>query len=248
MPTIEQGRQALARLEAAPAHVTELRKEVEEALHGAQTFNDPDFTADAILKRRQEKLVEARATYFSVIRTVDEQYATDYTIVREWANESRPVANDPAALMRQQFAWDRVRMLTEGGQDLPTILVNANVETALAIREWGPTWLEAQSPKHASFGERWAGEIKPYDAGWLLRAVDDRLIQIEGGKVAEALQAARAADAVVAKITPFLNYLKSVVTGSAVGTPGLAAAIQAHYDSRHALRGLDAMLTEESAQ
>lgn len=239
MASPARNRRAAQRLATAPDRIRELRNTIVEEMRDAQSWVPPrragvapTYTPAGVAELRRQKVWEIRNDRSADVEAFADELEADLATVTAWADSARPTANDPAALMRQQYAWDRVRLLAEKGKSLLATLADADLDTALAIREWGPTWLEAGTYPRQELDV----DPVPFDAAALLRAVDDRLMVVADPSVAEALQALRAAEVAAAQSRPILAITRSLVRGT-TGPDGeglVTAAIESHY------AGLDA--------
>lgn len=182
------------------------------------------MTAKGIQRRREELAEKVRASYADRIKQLEASVRQDAERLQREANDARPkLGADAVSLQRAEMAWQGVRQRLEAGMSPSQILATANRDTALAIAEWGPAWLEARSFEARGSGLIEAMTWEAPDGEALGRAVDARLAELDDG-FREAHAAAVEAQGVAAYVTPIMQ-------NEAAPHPlgGLGAALEAHY-------------------
>ena len=215
---------ARERLEQARSTLTELGKQMDAELRAATVYADDTLSQSGLQDKRFEMKRTIREKYRAQFEALRDVVKTDVESLRKGLEAQRPkIADDAPSLMRAQTKWDQVRMRLEAGMPMTKIIAAADSETALAIREWAPAWLEAQAYAIAPGGL--SGEVPVPDIDALLRSLDDRLTEIHGDDFRTAVSHARYAEEAIAGITPMLEHR---LLESASGNPtsgGLGAAI-----------------------
>ncbi|WNB84531.1 hypothetical protein [Cellulomonas sp. ATA003] len=238
---------ARQRVSTARSRLTELHKQLDDALHAARTHRDPNLSDEGLGNKQRELTQRAHDTIGPQIKQLQAQVHGDADTLRRWAEDARPkVGDDATSLMRHQVAWDRVRMRLEAGMPMQQILTTATREEALAIREWAPAWMDAQTYNAAQHGGLSAGLYSPPDTTGLMRSIDDRLAAIEGGQVAAAIAAAREAEVVVAGVEPIVRHLDTLAAGGQ--SDALGAALESHYKAQEAAAGYQDPTEDEATR
>lgn len=217
-------------------------RDVNRALNAAQTkargFQDPNLSTEGLAAKRAELDAAARAAAAPVLERLRTQVAGAAERLAGQAAAALPkIADDPAAIMRSQRAWDQARLRLDAGMSLRAVLANADTETALAIREWGPAYIEAKTYRTPSLAQGLA-ESPPPDHSALLRSVDIRLAELTGPTAVAALAAAHEAAGVAAYVGVQGAYVGDVIADRRGGQNAIAAAIGAADAERLAIAGL----------
>lgn len=228
-------RNAVERLQANRTRLTELGKQLRVDLAEARKIpNAEDYSADGLERLIAQRQATVRRKLGEQVAQLKAQIDGDVDMVRRQADATRPkLGNDALALQRAQMKWDQVRMRLEAGMSIQQVLSTADADTALALREWGPAWIEVQA-----FGAR--SDLDGYlpyqapDTTALMRSIDARLAEISGTGAAETLTALRDAEVVQAGASPVLAYLEQVANGSDTDGGGLTAAIESSLATREA--------------
>ncbi|MBS45409.1 MAG: hypothetical protein CMH83_20005 [Nocardioides sp.] len=233
MPLSHAAQTARVRLAQVRGQLTEVARQLNEDLGAANSYRDDYLSQAGLDAKRRELAGEARDRHQDSLEKLARAISYDVSIVRESVNSSRPaIGSDAAALMRSQMKWDQVRMRLQSGMPMTRVLATADTETALAIREWAPAWLEAQSYEVAPNGSGLA-DVPAVDVDGLLRSVDDRLAA-QSVDFAEVVKASRQVEEIAAAAEPTLGYLTQRLSGGP--SDGLAAAIASHSAAARATR------------
>lgn len=224
------------RLKANRARLTDLGKQLRQDLAEAANVPDPeDLSPEGLAKQVAFRQDQVRRRLGGQITQVRSEIATDLDAVRRDADRVRPkVGDDALSLQRAQVKWDQVRMRLEAGMTIQNVLAGADRDTAMAIREWAPAWMEAQAFAVRPQDVTHLGHQAP-DPSALLRSIDARLAEVEGGQVAKSLSALRAAEAAAAGAWPVVEHLESVVHGADPSTGGLDAALASQFATQQAV-------------
>jgi hypothetical protein len=118
-----------------------------------------------------------------------------------------------------------VRVRSPHAGELAAALAASDEATLLAIREWAPSWVEAENYKATPSDQRGLGYADP-DTSWIGRAVDARLAEVAGGDFAQALAGMVEAEQVAANVAPIVGDLQSEAAGGP--SDAFAAAIHGH--------------------
>lgn len=121
-------------------------------------------------------------------------------------------------------------MLLDAGRSLHQIVENADPAVLHAIKEWGPTYLEAESYKGRTDG--WAPVA--VDPAPLLRSVSQRWSQVLGDGAAERIRLGAAAEAMEAQFNVTAGHFGSKLDGVSTGRDDMTAAIDARLAGQRA--------------
>jgi len=216
---------ALERVRETKAKITSLMREIESDLAEVRSLRDPMLSAEGLRAKRAEMQEQLRAKHAHAIEALKEDLAFDVETLTDFVDKTRPrVAEDAASLMRVQMRWDQVRMRLEAGAPITKVIAEAGVEELLALREWAPTWVSAQSESSRPRGVD-GHEFEGPDPSGLLRTIDERLAEESGGEYAEGFTAAREAEGVAAYAAPMLAHLGVLAAGGK--SDAMYAAIEA---------------------
>lgn len=219
---------AWARVQKTRGTITQLHRDLKEALSEATNFHDPHLNADGLAAKRQELKDRARETYAAKIEGLREQLERDTSVLQAEADRAGPsLGDDPASLMRAQMKWDQTRMKLEAGIPLRRVIDDAQADALLALREWAPTWLAAQQHQSADHSLMGAMAATGPDVDGIIAAIDGRLSQVAGGDYGTVLSWARGAAAEGAYAAPMLEHFTGVLNGTPEGKDALGAAIAA---------------------
>jgi len=224
----------------AKAQKSALLKGLDAAHVKARGFVDPDLTPEGLERKRAELDAAAKAEFAPRFEQLRARVASAAeTLTTQVSAQLPKFGDDAAAIARSQRAWDKARMRLDKGMSLRAVLANASIEEALAIREWGPAYTEAQQYKAPSIGEALNPGPAP-DHGQLMRSVDTRLAELAGPDVVKALTAAHDAAGVAAFVAADADYLGAVIAGRPTSQSAIGAALSAHYAEANARAGLPA--------
>lgn len=229
---------AAARIASAKADLLNLERNLTDALNKARAYTDPDLSNSGLQARREQLAKAAREAAGPALEQLRGQVTSAAETLATQAAAGLPkFGADPAAIARSQHKWDQVRMRLDAGMPMRDVLANADVETALAIREWGPAYNEAQTYRTPTIGESMGDQRVP-DHGPLMHSVDTRLAELSGPDAVAALVASHNAVGVAAYIAPGAKHMDAVIAGINGGSTGMSAAIEAHYAEQEARAGL----------
>lgn len=229
-------RKAVERLQENRRRLTELGKNLRNDLAEARRVpNAEDYSPEGLERMIAHRQDLVRRKLGEQITQIKAQIAGDADLIRRQAEQARPqLGTDALALQRAQVKWDQVRMRLEAGMSIQHVLAGADVETAIAVREWGPAYLEAQAYSSRPTEGHLAAAYEPPDTTALMRSIDARLAQVGGPEVAATLEALREADVVAAGAGPVLQHLEQVAAGTDTHGGGLSAAIESSLAANEA--------------
>lgn len=220
------------------AALRDLRNILDAASTSAYAFTDPGLNADGLSARRAEMVATARQAAGPQLAALRADATREAATLAERAAGLLPrLGTDADSTARTAAKWAQVSMILAAGKPLRDVLATADVATALAIREYGPSWQEAQSYRAPSLGGSMTGPVVP-DHGPLHRSIDARLAELTGEDATNALAAAREAAAVAAGVEVTGRHLAGVLAGTPTGTNALTASIEAHFAEQAARAGL----------
>ncbi|TQK19099.1 hypothetical protein FBY40_1590 [Microbacterium sp. SLBN-154] len=229
---IESVRLSARDLAQAKERAISSAREISDALTRARQHRDPNLTKDALARLQQEMAREFRAAAQTDVENLRRSLENSRRYLIDTARENVRVADDPAALIRSEQKWRQVERQLDAGMELRDILKTADMDTALAIAEFGPSWVAASGYRPPTFQERVGAALAP-DAvpaavtSWMQRAVYDRIAQITPDeRLAELLTAANTADVKFAAAAPYLDAAQSLVDTGAADM--MAAGIASH--------------------
>lgn len=242
---------AWARVQKTRGAITQLHRELKEALSEAANFHDPLLNADGLSAKRQELKDRARESFGAKIESLRSDLKRDAGVLQTEAERARPaLGEDPSSLMRAQMKWDQARMKLEAGIPLRRVIDEAGPDELLALREWAPTWLAVQHHQTAdrSIGSALA-DTGP-DVDGIAAAIDSRLSEVAGGDFGTVLSWARGAAAESAYAGPMLEHFDGLLNGTPAGQNPLGAAIAARMaagesNGGHAVAAADAATDSE---
>ncbi|NNM44596.1 hypothetical protein [Knoellia koreensis] len=231
------------RISGARSRLSELRKALQAAIGEARSFTHPDYTPEGLGRRRQELVEQARARFRPQLEQLQAQVSNDADTIGRLAKSTRPaLADDPVALQRALIRWDQVRGMLEAGKPLRSVVAEADVDTLVAVGEWGPSWLEAQAyADRPAAGSPMMRETPKVDGEALQSAITARLLEVADADTRWALSAQQVADQAVGGFTPMAEHVGRLLDASGPPSSGLEAALAAHYGEQAATASLDAV-------
>ena len=219
--------QARERISTARQRISDLSRQLSSDLQAARNFHSPDYTFEGLEKQRRELADTARTKHRQAFEQLQSEVQSDRETVARWAEQKRPrLADDATALQRAQMAWDGVRMRLDAGMSWQALIQGADEPTLLAVQEWGPAWIEAQSYRERQPGQP-AAEVDPQA---LRSAVDARLLEVSTGEARWALQAESEASVAAGGFEPMARHAQALLSGGP--TDSLSAALEAHYGAQ----------------
>ena len=229
---------AAARIASAKADLLSLHRSLDAALVAARSYTDPDLNANGLQARREQLAEAARKAAAPALEQLRAQVTSAAETLATQATAGLPkFGADAAAIARSQHKWDQVRMRLDAGMPMRDVLANADVETALAIQEWGPAYAEAKAYRPPTLGES-MGDQKAPDHGPLMHSVDTRLAQLTGPDAVAALAASHNAVGVAAYFGPQMKHMDAVIAGINSGSTELSVSVESHYAEQEARAGL----------
>lgn len=223
------------------AQLLDIRRTLDAALVAARSYTDPDLTPAGLQSRREQLAATARQAAEPRLGALRADATREAATLAERAARLLPqLGTDADSTARTAAKWAQVSMILAAGKPLRDVLATADVATALAIREYGPSWQEAQSYQASNLGESMTGSAVP-DHGPLHRSIDARLAKLIGGEDAtNVLAAAHEAAAVAAGVEVAGKHMADVIAGTATGMSGMDASLAAHYAEQGARQSLAA--------
>jgi hypothetical protein len=205
-----------------------LEREYEAKVQAARTFTDPYLNPEGLAAKRTELTAQAGAQIAPRLDRLTELLDLAVTDLTAAATAARPALNwsDAASIQRAQVKWDQARMLLTKGVPIRDVIDNADGDTLLALREWGPSWLDAESYTATNRG---VAGFTPTDHAAFERTIDQRIATVAGGDTAAATRAANDAAATAAYAAPVVRQLRADLTGTRGGNTSMGAAIEATY-------------------
>jgi len=215
------------RLGVATNVAAQASRDATAALGQAANYRDPNLSDEGLAARRRELREQHANASREVVTSLRNQVKESLANVRFVASETRPkVANDPAALIRSQQKWDQARTMLESGTAMENILRNADLDTVLAIEEFGPSWIASRTRKDV-------GIFRDFDAdpaaatGRFRDEIDRRLVHISDPDTAAAISALRVGEAQAQAASEWLDHTEARIDGR--GGSDMEVAIRARY-------------------
>jgi hypothetical protein len=217
-----------ARVAAFKGDLLTLEREYGDKVQAARAFTDPHLTAEGLDAKRTELVAQAGAQIGPRLDRLTELLDIAVTDLNAAAQAARPALNwsDAASIQRAQVKWDQARMLLTKGVPIRDVIANADVDTLLALREWGPSWLDAEAYQATDQG---LAGFTPTDHAAFERTIDQRIANVAGGDTAAALHAANDATATAAYAAPVVRQLRADLSGIRGGNTTMGAAIEATF-------------------
>jgi len=216
------------RLGVATKVASQASRDATAALGQAANYRDPNLSDDGLAARRRELREQHANASREVVASLRNQVKESLANVRFVASETRPkiAKNDGAALIRSQQKWDQARTMLESGTAMENILRNADLDTVLAIEEFGPSWIASRTRKDV-------GIFRDFDAdptaatGRFRDEIDRRLVHISDPDTAAAITALRVGEAQAQAAAEWLDHTEARIDGR--GGSDMEVAIRAQY-------------------
>ncbi len=196
---------------------TKLARSLFDALGRAAVYRDPNLSDAGLESKRQELRAEFRAAGGNDLAALKAKLTDAGDYLRDQASTNLPYPTDTVGMMQLSNRWANVERLLDAGKDIRSILGEADVTTALAIREFGGAWVEANSFRPPTVWDAvtdWLGAAHASPNTWLDQAVNARIAQVTPDtNLAELLRAANAAPAHLATAQPYLDAVASLSAG-----------------------------------
>ncbi|WP_448002556.1 hypothetical protein [Agromyces bauzanensis] len=210
-----------------------LARSLSDALVRAWTFTDPNLSEQGVAARR----AELEATFRAAAQTDLQKLTADVSNARQYlaqaARENTQIPDDAAGLIRAEQKWRQVEKILDAGGDLFTQIRTADADTALAIAEFGPSWVQAQSVRPQGLTGAVAASLAAHGvqdgdpAAAVRRAVNARLADVTTDpSLAELLRIDAAADDQVAAAEPWLTAATNLVENGSADMLDAALASQ----------------------
>ncbi|GAA1768389.1 hypothetical protein [Agromyces humatus] len=210
-----------------------LARSLSDAIARARTFTDPDLSDQGVAAKR----AELEATFRAAAQTDLQKLTAEVSHARQYlaqaARENTQLPNDAAGLIRAEQKWRQVEKILDAGGDLLSQIRTADADTALAIAEFGPSWVQAQSVRPQGLTGAVAAGLTPDGvqggdpAASVRRAVSARLADVTTDPtLAELLRVDSAADGHVATVEPWLTAASNLVEYGTADLLGAALASQ----------------------
>lgn len=218
--------------------LTEHQRSYRIALEEANTYTNPDLSAEGLTKQRADLAAKAAAQHTAKLEDLVSDFNRHAGDAKAAAQGQIP--KPPADTSKE---WARAKMLLDAGRPLHSLVANADPTLLHALTEWGPTYLEAEAYKGRADG--WA-EVN-VDAGPLLRAIQDRWGQVLGGSAAAAIEKGKQAAVAEAQFNAMAQHFGAKLSGTDTGVPDLVAAIEAKLAGQRAATELGTTTNESGA-
>lgn len=217
--------------------ISAAQRALNDQLGKAGAYVDPGLSTDGLQAKRQELATAAKATAAPQVEGVQAQASVDARMAAERASGLLPKAGTNAdSTARLAAKWQQASMILTAGKPLAQVLATADAETALAIREYGPSWNEAAAYRAPTLGEALNPGPAP-DHSALLRSVDSRLAELTGPAAVAALAESRAAAGVEAFVNVYADHLGNVIAGTAQNPIDTGVALAAEDAEQLAVNG-----------
>lgn len=226
-------RGAAERLSKAHTNASAFAKEMRAELNKAASHTDPHLSAEGLTAKRRELAQASRDAGRVNFDKIAENVEWAQKSLAAAARENVRIADDPAALIRAQQRWAQVQQRLDAGQDLHTLLRDADETTARAIAEFAPSWASAKYTRPEGLEpsiRAWLGETPDDAVSSIHRAVYRRLADASSDPNArELFAAAEAAETQVAIAQPWLDAGRGLVDQGPVDflAASIASAIAA---------------------
>ncbi len=206
-------RQDLRRLEQAPAVAADLARRLQDAIESAARHTDAHLTQDGLAAKHGELAEEYREAARGDLEKARGRATSTVNSLQRLAEEVRPrVGDDAGSLLRSQQKWDQVRMQLDNRLPLYRAVQDADLTTLLAIEEFAPAWLAAQSDQHPVLGDGNYHTVR--DRGAVVQGmIAPRLIALSPADVAEVLTAARDGALHVAVAEHWWTFIQDKIEG-----------------------------------
>lgn len=202
-------RGARERLTNAHTKASTFAHGMREALTKAASHTDPHLNDEGLAAKRRELAQAFRDAGRVDFEKLSEDIQWAQKSLTDAARENVAIADDPAALIRAEQRWRQVEQRLDAGQDIVTVLRDADETTARAIAEFGPAWASAKftHPQRIDAAVRaWLGETPAEATSSIVRAVYRRLADVASDPDARELySAAEAAERQVAVAQPWID-------------------------------------------
>ena len=124
-------------------HIAQLSKiahDHENAKREISRFTSDDLTAQGIFNERARRTETLNAKTAQAVAQARAAAENELSVIKSRAESSTlPKPNGSTS-----DEWARIQMLLEAGKSMHQVISGATVEQLQAIREWGPTYQEAQ--------------------------------------------------------------------------------------------------------
>lgn len=245
MPINYSAHAAATRLATAEADMSKIITRLRVARGDASVYQNADLTSVGLQARREEMDMAARRAAAAPLERLRAQVATDAAMLATQAADALPKhGSDAAATAITASKWEQIRMRLDAGMSLLAVLANADILTALAVREYGPSYLEAQQYRAPSGDEVYGGDRPAPDHGPLMRSVDLRLAELTGPAAVAALAVAHDAAGIAALVAVAGTFVDEEVEGLRFETSAQRLSIMA-YAAKDAERAARAGLRSE---
>lgn len=209
--------------------LTELKRSYSIATTEANSYTNPDLSAEGLAKKRAELAEKATNEYKGKLEALTSSFKRDAAMAKEAGLKAIPAAPGDTANV-----WARAKMLLDAGQSLQYIVAHADPAMLHALAEWGPTYLEAEAYKGRS--DDWADVS--VDAGPLQRSIQQRWGQVLGGNAPDRLAKAKEAEVAEAQFLPTAEHFASKLDGVATAADDWTAAIESKLAGQRAAADL----------
>ncbi|WP_022891237.1 hypothetical protein [Agromyces subbeticus] len=225
-------RNAATRLAEARARSVTLARATADAIARARTYTDADLSPQGLASKRAEFESQFRAAASTDLAAIQAEMTQARQYLADATREHTQIPNDAAALIRAEQKWRQIERILDAGGDLRKQIRTADADTALAIAEHAPSWLEAASTTRGTglydavanaFG---ATDETPVNG--VRRAAYARLADVSSDPaLSELLRAEIAADSLQATAEPWLYAAGRLVEEGAADMLGAAVASEA---------------------
>lgn len=230
------------------AKLTKLQHEYAGELRKAQEFENPDISLDGLDMNarksfsdranepfRKERVEGVQAAYKKKLASLTDDFNQEAERAKNAGRDAIPAA--PAETSAQ---WAKVKMLLDAGKNLHQVVASADPGMLHAIKEWGPTYLQAENTKGKPATLAGGGQDAAVDPAHLERSITQRWCKVldddSAGRITGGLDAAVTA----AQFERSAQHLEAKFAGSNRGVSDLRAAADAHYAGENAALDLGA--------
>lgn len=201
-------RMAAETMRTARERASTLTKQLSDALGKARTFTDPNLSPQGVAEKRAELESTFRAAAANDLAKLKADIEHSRAVLADAATEHTKIPGDPASLIRAEQKWRQVERILNAGGDLLQQIHKADLDTALAIAEFAPSWAEAQTARpHGLHGaiSNALGATAPEVAPGIRRNVYARLAEVTpDAALAETLRGTLTAEQGAAGAEPWL--------------------------------------------
>lgn len=198
-----------------------LTRDARKAFGRIGAHKDPNLSDAGLAQLQAEMRRETRAAIGVNASKLRERAEARRFMSNLAATAARPrIGDDAGSLVRAQQKWEQTKLMLESGRPLHKIIETAELDVLLAIEEFAPTWLAAQTSLPSGFAGM-GSDVTPHD---LKALIMPRLIALSPKDAADALRDAQATEIDVAKAQPYIDDAERMSQGIDANPLGTAIA------------------------